>query len=67
MREPMSCRCCDGEGVVWYDAADSRGEHETREHECPRCGGNGREPGGYDDPDRKWDARMNGDLLPEVR
>jgi hypothetical protein len=49
------CETCGGEGVIWYDAADARGEHTTIEEPCPDCAD------GFDD--RSPDERL-GDIQP---
>lgn len=37
MAQSTNCRHCDGTGIIWWDACDSRGEHVTREEKCPAC------------------------------
>lgn len=37
----IECPECQGNGYTWYDAADTYGEHETREEICSACGGEG--------------------------
>lgn len=40
MERPMiECPECGGEGVVFWDVADARYEHTTREATCPECDG----------------------------
>lgn len=41
MLNTAECEACGGEGVVWWDAADSRGEHTTEESACETCDGTG--------------------------
>jgi len=31
------CGTCEGEGEVWWDAVDARGEHTTIHKPCPEC------------------------------
>lgn len=39
MTEPKEevCGTCEGEGEVWWDAVDARGEHTTIHKPCPEC------------------------------
>jgi len=63
MEADEPCTTCSGEGVIWYDAADRRGEHVTVTEPCPDCrDSDDREPDelpeprdDYEpDPQRSW-------------
>ena len=63
MKTTTECPACHGEGAIWYDAADSRGEHETREETCQDCRGEGEVPEDEEQAEMELDRDIGGALM----
>jgi DnaJ-class molecular chaperone len=57
MHHTKPCPACHGEGELWSDDTDHRGEHRTTHVPCEQCDGTGKVP---------WTAEDAAEALAEL-